>query len=650
VGKSYLAGRLASTTRNPLWDLGDYNLGDAFFTGTIIKKHGRAGYDAYLEALKNGSDCLILDALDEALVRSGLENVQASLADLVSLLPATSSGPVVIILGREDTISEASSILLKAGVQVTMLTVNFFTEDRAREYVQAKSDRKVAALEQELDLVISNFFTKVQHALGAHSFEEAKSFLGYSPVLEALSAAYDRDENGENPLKRLNAALEDDGDVEVWKLLGKVVGGILQRETDKFSNSFGGSDARKVAFAANTYNATTQFEMLLHSDPDQHVFDFPDEGDAEWLTELDTQIRSQFREHPFLQSSRNYAGANALLAFSNVVFRDFVIAWALGERRLAEYRLTDLWNASSLNPSPLLSKFAFYTNERGAVVEADAIGMLCDSHSADFYHNHVLVITDFSPEEGTADAEGDVGPSALMSIALTDKASQQERTLFAEMTEEPLVLRRVVSGTMIDTPSQNVQIGSGQRDFLVGPDVFIRCQGLEAVVPEVRIVSSATQRVIVDADSISGSAQRVLVYDRASFSLTAKNSYYPWIQFVSPARDVETFEDSDLYAAGMEMRRIISWFSKTSMLGGGLRYPAGAFDSIINKGRASRSLFEFLRTSGRLRTVENEYHIELTFNPMIVRTNSLENAEYKAFLIEYVASTIGADTDTNQAS
>jgi hypothetical protein len=444
--------------------------------------------------------------------------------------------------------------------------------------------------------------------------------------LEALSTAYDKKSN---PLKDLNAALEDDTDRQVWELLGRIIRGILLRETRKFSSSFGAGNSEKAMFAANTYTPETQLEMLLQPDLASYDIDFPDEGDEEWLTDLDQQIRDQFREHPFLRSSRE-ASANTLTVFSNPVFRDFVCAWAILQRRVEEFELTALWEAPSINPAPLLARFVFAESKIGQSVEPAALSILADSHSSNFVSGKsILLIREDAPEITRDDGV------PVMGVSLNEGVSSS-KVLEVQPVIDSLSFIRALSSVEIEAPSKKLTFGMGQRDFLIGPDVRLEVLAIESLVPDVRILHNDDTHVRIQSASISGVTKRLIVHSIEKFELISTTVYHPWRQYSSAPSAGTRPGQVDLDGAGMELRRVVSWFSGPSMLGGGLRYPVKAFEQILNKGRASREVFEFLLNNGRAWIDGPEYVIDLQVPIEVVRLNDLSDPRYHALIESYV--------------
>src|SRR6266699_3415650 len=78
VGKSTFAAELARRTGATLWNLAQFQVGSNTFTGTFTKAFSSAAGEV-LANIRSGEFLVILDAIDEAAVRAGPQNLDAFL-------------------------------------------------------------------------------------------------------------------------------------------------------------------------------------------------------------------------------------------------------------------------------------------------------------------------------------------------------------------------------------------------------------------------------------------------------------------------------------------------------------------------------------------------------------------------------------------
>src|SRR4051794_13659213 len=135
VGKTELAKSIAARTGNPLWDLSKFNVGSNFFSGTLVKAYGGAGYARFEAALRENRAALVLDATDEALGKAGRGNFGEAINDLgYRLGSAEGSRASAGLLGRPESVTFPCVNLAEAGLPWGLLDVSFFAEPHSREF------------------------------------------------------------------------------------------------------------------------------------------------------------------------------------------------------------------------------------------------------------------------------------------------------------------------------------------------------------------------------------------------------------------------------------------------------------------------------------------------------------------------------------
>lgn len=629
VGKSWLAQHLSASTANPLWDLSQFNVGSGFFTGTITDAYGPGGFSEISAGLRQGSMCLILDAADEALVRAGTGSFEAALENLAHLIGRDQNEhPSVVILGRQDTIQDSVASLNRLGVTSKVWDVSFFDETQTRHFVRTKSVSTPFRLVDEIEPFMTTFFSQVQTALGATRWEDSQSFLGYAPVLDALATFYKKEEN---PLKKLNALARDTSNKHVWDLLIEIISAVAGRESEKFANIFGDGDIAKEAFARETYSERLQIEMLLSEDPSAIPIPISDDCNSDWLEDLEQKVAGLFREHPFIGSGEATPRGNPLLRFANAAFRDYAIAYTLKDASSIEAtRLSSLWRATSVNPSPMFSRFAFSEALAPAgEISAETLAMIADSHSSSFSNKDVLLaifdFPEFVNEEftGRRDIKANLGTHSVVLRANL-------------LISEPLQFTGSLAQCLIFTPDSNVVLGSGSADFVIGPSTFIVCSTLSSESTELRVAYDGRQ-VSIFADQIAGFTRKIATVTPDSLMLSIPTATYPWQQYLRKATDAESRPlDSDLRLAGLNLRKLIDWFSRQSMGPGNLSYPKTTMDSILSKGRAPREMFDYCDSVGALSKTSAEYILKFSFPVPVIKSIDLTNGDYLDFLTGYV--------------
>lgn len=631
VGKSSIARELGLRTGSMVWDLSHFSLGSSFFSGTLVDAFGIKGLDAVRRGLVEGALTLILDAADEALVRAGASNFEAALGNLVSLISGTeSSGPSAVILGRPDTIDETYSILDGRGVRAQVLRVAFFSEDQARSFVRAKAQRddRAGIAENELDQFLTDFFSVVGTAVGAGDWDSSESFLGYAPVLDALGAFY---REQENPLKRLSEIRHGASSAHVWDLLLEVIESILDRESEKFGGAFGGGDPRKEAFGRAAYSRAAQLTLLLSEEPDAIEIsppDFPEAEDSWVFEELTPQVRAWYQEHPFLRGPDDEP--NPLLRFASAAFRDYAIAAsfvAIEDSDAA--RLLDYWLDARVAPSPILSRFSMSEHLGLDLVPADIVTMVADSHASGFLESSRLEIDIHQASDGEDEM--------VIDLVLVENGAERYKMQSRTRGSEPLSLTRAVARTTIDAPSSTLVVGSGAQDFLLGPDVSINCAQFNAEAAEVRVRTVGDRVNELRTNRLLGSARRVSGAGPEGLHVKVPSAVFPWQAYRVEPAEGNAVTESDLYWAGLDVRKNFKWFARESMVGGGLNYPVSAMETILSKHRASTLVHDFWLKRGYLTRKGASWVLELpNVSGADVAANNIQDADYRAMLSDFV--------------
>ncbi len=318
VGKSTYARSLAAATGSVVVDLAATEpLGGNFFVGGIANAFGHQA----LTSIANGSLGLIVDALDEAQLRSGSEGYAAGLLDLGNLVKQPGALPAAIF-GRAAAADEAWLILSDAGLNPCLVEIEFFDEQQSTIYLE----RKLSALAAARPATLSAFarFGQAFHDLAVETRRKVintpggddKRFAGYAPVLDAI-CAYSLDEENLNPSARM-AELSATGPVA---LLQRIATSILERESKKVTVQI-----------AKKHPSLTEVDMAGFYSPREQlariasiVIGAPSPKavsitDPEVRETYDRMVEEFAPQHPFLDN-RNGP--------SNAAFAAYVLVWAL---------------------------------------------------------------------------------------------------------------------------------------------------------------------------------------------------------------------------------------------------------------------------------------------------------------------------------
>lgn len=629
VGKTTLATHLARTTNNPYWDLSKFAMGSGFFSGIVSTAYGVEYYANLIEDIRNGRICLILDAVDEAIVASTSTNFIASLQNLSEVIGKTEAKQAsVIFFGRPETITDTYLYLADLGIASEVLEVSYFSETDAKKFVKQKVIVSEGAILGEIDPFIDTFFLRVMDAFNSQEWAVVGSFLGYAPVLDSLALFYCESENA---YKELNDFVSDGS--RTWSLIASMLKRVLTRETEKFANSFGGTNSAKRKFAASTYSLETQVSWLLADDlvsmgaePDLSLAE-----ETEWLADIEQALRDQFEVHPFLKSQRGDHSKNVLLGFTSAAFRDFVVAEFLksGPRYYLAV-LRSYWLQPEVVPSMMLSRFVRSMFDRDEPLDAQAFAFIFDSHSKQNNDNAELMYVEFADE---------VNPSVgsyedYLTLTFGEDTGEDTRLLIG-LENPSLDLGRSAAHAIIAVPSLKVSIGSQLAECDLGPSIAIDCDIFSAQSSELHInhaapgVSSQSGRLgaSIRATKLEGVVRKI-TGSREVFSVSVALAPYPWQPFKRTEVRHEEPSEAELLFTGLALRRIAVWFGR-----GGMRFAKTKMDTILSKGRASQPLFRFLISRNLIWNDETFYRMSGEVSIGSIRTLNFTDTEYKALVL-----------------
>ncbi|GAA3035441.1 hypothetical protein [Microbacterium dextranolyticum] len=628
VGKSVLARELGLRTRNPLVDLAGRRIGEAFFTGALGRRLGGQQALELIAELHAGRATLIIDSADEALVGNGPQDYGVAINDLADLIGAGGLGrPAAVILGRPDTIDETARVLEQTGTPVSRIDVAFFTEDQARAFVRLKAlGSSGSGPAQELQDFLGAFFDLVMDALGARDWFQANSFVGYAPVLDALATFYDPEVNMMRVLNEIKRA----GTTEhVWGLLIQIIQKVLDRETEKFAKSFGAGDADKADYGRLSYTRDLQLSLLMADRPlDVPITPEVEPADEAWWVEIETQIREQFRVHPFVAGGLETLD-NPLLRFTNAAFRDYVVASTLGETDPIRARvIRDSWCDPAVAPSPILMRLALSKEMGLDAVNSTALTLLVASHAAEFRDDVQLSVEEQTPDQR--------GMGVLVEARLVEAGIDVHAVTSQFSPGEALYLAQGIARTDLNVPSLRVVAGEGAQEFSVGPLADITCGEFASEAPELRLRPSPDEQPsFIETQRVSGVTRRVAPPSASLLKLIASETAYPWTSFRA-SRPSDGTVTPQIWAAAGAFQSNARWFIRQSMVKGDPNYPADVMDTILAKGRASRAAHDFGVERNIIAKEDGVYFLHLAdFSVRDIVDLNLENVGYRAFVEEF---------------
>lgn len=626
VGKTTLAKQVASQAQIPYWDLAATGpVGKSTFHGSVM---AALGPEAALKLFgQNMSSAFIIDALDEARIKVTAAAFEAFLADAAAFAK-TKSNLCVVLLGRTQIAETAWLSASEAGVRTALATIELFDENAASVYVERRVRRHSAAAAAAMDAhrapfaeARSQIFGLLNGAFGGDS--SAASFLGYAPVLDAISVRLGENVNFHEVVRELKTVqLPDnlDSQLRPIALLRQMCDDILIREhKQKLLNNMkpileplvGGSDWSSWEALYTPAEQCDRLVCLTFGGNYLMSVSAP----SEVLSRYEEQLGSFIREHPFLRDGKAYA---------NVVFESYLVARSLfagapEAKRVAEARLL----SGAMPATRLFADFYFLFMREMA---ADLMPL---THIAPVYASLVSAespVTHVALELDGRDPEDEVPEDAGVEYAdgefticvhsdsseVTHQAVVSFRT--PVRTEDTLLLHSGLAEAVVTLPCA-VSIVPSAGEVVVGPAVAICCSRLE--IAGSRLIVSASKRAAPLGDendpSVALFALAAPSQEVSSISVRGQlnvswpeDARHPWTPY---ATRFERRLDNDprLRECYFRFRRIVRTLRSHSK-GSLARYYKKIEHQRVLKGRIGEALLSRLIADGILIREGNFYH------------------------------------------
>lgn len=498
VGKSTLAAELAHRTGGLLWDLSQFQVGSKTFSGTILDAYGIKA-TGVLKRFAEGNFFFVLDALDEAQVRAGSQNFDAFLADLGTALKEPRIRPTLAILARTDTADWIDLVLEEAGVPMARYQIEYFDQDLAFEFIAKQLDSRRGhdgkspihrTQEKAYSDARGTLFALIYKLFGtsedgAWTDQRVKDFLGYAPVLEALTDYLDVT-NYMTFIQELHEEPTDGRDP--WQFLTDVLNRLLVREQKKMTDAVRGkldAPAKAAGWSDWTrlYGTNEQLSRVLAYSLKTSLpvaTALPPSMDAPY----EEGVKSQLPQHPFLAGRR----------FANVVFKEYTYAWGLtrGSSELSEsLRKTMKHREEPFLPSQLFSRFIVKPGvAQPPVIDGQDFGVVYESLLSRAQRVLLSIAEVGETFEASVGLDPDTEP---LEIHLLDSGSGVH-------------FWRRLGNADIDIGAP-IRLGLPEQRFSLGPSVDVTCGQLTVACDDIEV--DAHDGVIVRATSYSSSAGAV---------------------------------------------------------------------------------------------------------------------------------------------
>lgn len=355
TGKSALAKYICLKKNGIYWDLPDSKVAQFSFEGAISNAVGYSGMSSFIESIINGDNFFVIDAFDEAEAGSGRTGIEFFLGDL-NRVTQQSSHTCAILLARTETSLFIKKFFSENSIPFKHYEVGYFAEYNAKKYIKNGLEKNRVPITEIVNSCIDAQFKEIRRIL---MDSDTDSFLGYAPVLNALSASYDEERNTLNLLK---SKLSSDNNC---LLLKKILDDLLERERKKFIKALDIKIPKLNNISYSVYNDEEQLLRIIG----KILFD-----DSTLFANVDSSIPIEFREeylevvdiqlpqHPFIHLKED--GFDAHYDFTGTAFRDFIIAYALSKPDICEYVEEYILDKKYCPSQMLIEFYSIFSNNK----------------------------------------------------------------------------------------------------------------------------------------------------------------------------------------------------------------------------------------------------------------------------------------------
>jgi len=652
VGKSALANFIAAEKGCHIWDLSKLALGTNTFIGTLVEAFNRKDFAQLQTELEDGKVSFVLDAFDEAEIVSGWGRVEEFLEELFGLV---SNAPChTLVLFARSTTAQWMNIFLtdlakKEGRLPCHVTysIDYFIESQAKEFIEkqliklgksAPKDHN-AVFQQAINTIFSLFY-KVVNASGGNNpwrNDEVRTFLGYAPVLQAITRYMSESDNYIN----INNALDGrDHSPDGISLVANLMNDLLEREQKKLVKQLQSADIPE-ARGWNGWNAIyTPIEQLqrifLRLQPDrqqQARATRVEEGIVpSWLVSTYIDALNSFMEqHPFIvDDSQNSP------KFTGPAFKDYTFARLLAEQQLYE-EVKAAWNTVRTSDKAYISSPLFallYLNITKGEATGDLVGYLYDSAISrqGFQAQPRLIIF---PRE---DYEGD---TVHWFQILTDGKEMNEQSeidlqfKFNVDDNMPVTFLRHIIRAYIEVKGK-VVLGLSAAEFEL-QDVELICNYflIRSNILTIRNYPPE-ERVYIDSKNYEQEPAILVINNNNPEKVKISwpnGKRHPWSDFYSPStEDLPT----DFKEAILALRRILSFFRKDRRVEFA-RYKQLVDNVVVGKRLIRRQFRDYLIHKRIITHREPLYYLDMkALEKAGVNFESSRQANMSDFLKEFI--------------
>ena len=511
VGKSALAKHIAYKYNAIYMNLSEMRLGTNSFQGSVIKAIGHRQYSNFIDSLNTGKAMIVIDALDEGEMISGRSRLEGFIAEINDIIK-NGSPKSIVLLSRTETAKVIDEYFDKEKIALLHYEIEFFSEKQSKTFIEKKFldlSKKENITPAENDC-INQYYDTIKKNI---TDKECNSFLGYAPVLEAISTHL----NCEKNTKIILNSIRNESKTASINLIIQIIKDLIKREQEKVINAFKLKYDDKINNFSNWDKLYTEEEQLVRivnyiiykkiKYDDFRINEMPNDVIEGYIKSIENFIT----QHPFLSYHEN-----GEYDFAGPAFKEYVLAklFLSDERDIyAEIYLDEVKQQESPFSRIFFESYCEISNK-----------CILSNHMK-YVYNALKASVDAGQETHITIINSDAGIDGCMYI------EKYETKKFEKIQDMELNIKFKGDGiefnqlddAVIKLPDKNILLGNGLNEISL-KNIDILCKKLILNAGKIRINSIDSDSMIVATDYIERNGNKeILVLPDSQLHVFAPN-------------------------------------------------------------------------------------------------------------------------------
>lgn len=599
AGKSSLAKFIANKYDAIYWNLTKVKIGTNSFAGCILKAVGAAKYSNFIEKLNSGDVLLVIDAFDEAEIVSG-RKMLGNFIDEISANLTNVKYPTVFLLARTETAQYIASFCSENSISLLHYEIGFFEENTAKLFIKESIVEEGKQLKQSDIDCVNEYYSAVKNNI---SPAESKTFLGYAPVLEAISKHIKTSPNRKKMINELS--LKKD----CTSVIIKIMGDLLEREqNDKVVPAFAEkcrenypefNDWNKIYSEEEQLIRIIYYVLFQDTTYENYELDFLP---PQLVEDYNSILKSFLPQHPFIRNSINLDISANKFDFTGPAFRDFTLAKIVQKEKHST--LVDMYfeESQSLSYFPSQIFFDCYITLSGNRINSEHISYVYDSFKAKAtaLEQPFLECTEVS---GLAKENNNYN----VIFGMLNNTNTKGNIYTEIFCENSSITFEQLTNVFIDASNLYVKIGKPGFDTRIFNSSII-CKNIEWVSKNITIESYYPNGCLLAAhDGFIGNPVNIDIVKSENLKISAPNikDYYKFLQY---KYDIQDESNLDITKFVHALRCILVEFRTHKK--DTLAKTAERIENVtVGSSKLKRKVLDFLKRTGIIYTSGHLYKV-----------------------------------------